>query len=126
MQAQQCTGLIYFRQFICIIVSRVSYVNINGTKYSKGGVLLCTFCSDDPLFGRLTDFIVNNNECWFVMQPMIATKFNKHYNAYEVEPQNDYIVCHQQDLVDHHVLCISKSFDRTLTTDFVTLKYHVM
>ena len=98
----------------------------NGTKYSKGGVLLCTFSSDDPIFGRLTDLIVHNDECWFVIQPMITTKFNEHYNAYEVESQNDYIICLQQDLVDHHVLCISKPFDRTLTVDFVTLKYHVM
>ena len=112
MQAQLCTGLKLKNPQLAsymFTLCRVSYVIINGTKYCKGGVLLCTFFSDDPMFGRLTDLIVYSDECWFVMQPLITTKFNEHYNAYEVEPQNDYIVCLQQDLVDHHVLCISKS-----------------
>ena len=39
--------------------------------------------SDDPMFGRLIDLIVYNDECWFVMHPMMTTKFNEHYNATE-------------------------------------------
>ena len=47
---------------------------------------------DDPVFGWLTDLIVYIDECWFAMQPIITTKFNEHYNAYEVKPHNDYIL----------------------------------
>ena len=96
--------------FIC----RVSYAIINGTKYSKGCILLCTFCNGDPLFGKLVDLIVTKeNICWFIMQPCVVKQFNEHYNGYEVELQHDYFVCQQEDLTDHIPLTISKSFDIT-------------
>jgi len=84
---------------------------------------------DDPLFGKLVDTVINqqNEKYWLILQPFLVTRFNTHYNAYEVEPQRDYIICQQQDLVDHHTLAISKSFDLTLlSTNFVALKYFVM
>ena len=107
--------------------SRVSYANINGTKYSKGCVLLCTFWKEDPLFGKLVDLIVSEeNICWFIMQPYIVKQFNQHYNGYEIELSNaGYFVCQQQDLADYNPLTISKSFDLTVHANFVVIKYHV-
>lgn len=105
---------------------RVSYANIDGTKYSKGCVLLCTFWKDDPLFGKLVDLIVSKeNICWFIMQPCIVKRFNHHYNGYEVEQSNEYFVCQQQDLADYNPLTISKSFDLAVHSNFVIIKYHV-
>ena len=105
---------------------RVSFADINGTRYTKGDLVICTMCDDDPLFGKLVDIVISQ-KCWLILQPFIATGFNKHFNAFEVEPQCDYIICQQQDLLDHHTLSISKSFDLTLqSTNFVALKYFVM
>lgn len=105
---------------------RVSFADINGTRYSKGDLVICTMCDDDPLFGKLVDIVISQ-KCWLILQPFIATGFNKHFNAFEVEPQCDYIICQQQDLLDHHTLSICKSFDLTLqSTNFVALKYFVM
>lgn len=105
---------------------RVSYANINGTKYAKGCILLCTFWNDDPLFGKLVDLIVTEeNICWFIMQPCIVKQFNEHYNGYEVELKQDYFVCQQEDLADYNPLTISKSFDLAVLSNFVVLKYHV-
>lgn len=54
-------------------------------------------------------------------------KFNKHFNAFEVELQeNEHLVLQQENLADYHPLSISKSFDSTIAySDFVVLKYHV-
>lgn len=54
-------------------------------------------------------------------------KFNEHFNAFEVELQDnvEYLVLQQENLADHHPLSISKSFDSTIESDFVVLKYHV-
>ena len=104
----------------------MSYVNIYGTKYLKGSVLLCAFCDDDPLFGEVLDILATaSGDCLFILTPFIVTTFNKHFNAYEVEPmRNDYLVCRQKDFADYHVLSISKSFNRALCIkNFVCMKY---
>ena len=86
-------------------------------------------CDDDPVFGKLVDIVINqqNDKCWLILQPFIVTGYNTHYNAYKVEPLFDYIICQQQDLADHHILTITKSFDLTLlSTNFAVPKYFVM
>lgn len=133
LQVQQCTGfksmtIICSTIKVCFTCCRVSFADINGTRYSKADLLICSMCDDDPLFGKLVDLVITqSNKCWLVLQPFKATRFNQHFNSYEVEPQGNYIICQQQDLVDHHTLSICKSFDSTLqSTNFVTLKYFVM
>ena len=114
-------------QLICHVY-RVSYADINGTKYSKGNILLCTFDDGEPIFGRVLDIIVTQSkDCLFVLQPFIVVTFNQHYNAYEVvQLPNEYTICRHKDLLDHHVLCISKCFKHDLANkNFVCLKYHV-
>ena len=104
---------------VCVVfVSfRVSYADISGTKYCKGCVILCTFCDDDPIFGKVLDIVVTESgNCLFVLEPYVVKTFNKHFNAYEVHPlSNGYMVCQQKDFADYHVLSISKSFSRALS-----------
>ena len=69
--------------------------------------------------------IVSKDICWFIMKICLPQRFNEHYNAYEVELTDEYIVMKQEDLVDFHPLSISKSFDAAVTSTFVTLKHHV-
>ena len=45
--------------------------------------------------------------------------------AYEVELVNEYLILKQKDLIDSHPLSLSKSFDTAVSSNFVTLKYHV-
>ncbi len=107
---------------------RVSYADISGTKYCKGCVLVCTFCDDEPVFGKVLDIVVTESgDCLFVLIPYFVTAFNKHFNAYEVRPlRNEYLVCRQKDFSDYHILSISKSFSRALSDkNFVSLKCHV-
>jgi len=70
-------------------------------------------CDDDPVFGKLIDIVINqqNEKCWLILQPFIVTGYDTHFNAYKVEPLSDFIICQQQDLVDHHTLTICKSFE---------------
>ena len=59
------------------------------------------------------------------MKAYLPQRFNHHYNAYEVELVNEYIILKQEDLIDSHPLSLSKSFDTAVSSNFVTLKYHV-
>ena len=85
-------------------------------------------CDDEPVFGKVFNIIVTESgECFIVLEPYIATTFNKHFNAYEVYLLcNEYVLCQQKDFVDYHILSISKSFSRALSDkNFVCLKCHV-
>lgn len=107
---------------------RVSYADIDGTKYSNGDILVCTYCDHDPVFGKVLDVIITeSNECLFVLEPFIVRAFSHHFNAYEVEQiTNEYIVCRHKDFVDHHPLSISKSFNYSFCDkSFVCFKYNV-
>lgn len=106
----------------------MSYAEINGTRYSSGSVLLCTFYDDDPIFGKVVDIIItDSSKCLFILTPYISTSYNNHFNSYEVECLPDEkIICEHKDLADYHLLSISKSFDRTIYgKNFVCLKHHV-
>lgn len=110
------------------VLHRVSYAEINGTRYSSGNILLCTFFEDTPIFGKVVDIIVtDSSKCYFILNPYISTNFNKHFNSYEVELlKDDKVICQHRDFADYHLLSLSKSFDRTMyDKNFVCLKYHV-
>ena len=89
---------------------------------------MCAFYNDDqPLFGKLIDVIATKDLHWLIVKPYMIKKFNEHYNAFEIELQDNMecLVLQQENLADHHPLSISKSFDSTIQSDFVVLKYHV-
>ena len=108
---------------------RVSYADIHGTKYVKKNIVICYTSEHDqsPVFGKITDLIVTcETVCLLILVPYVPVKFNKHFNAYEVqEIEDEYLVCQQSDLADYRPLTLSKSFDDGLDEEFVCLKYHV-
>jgi len=115
--------------FNCLhIFNRVSHATICGTRYTKETMIVHSFCNSIPVFGKITDIIVTQRgECLFALVPYVTITFNTHYNAYEVEPEQNYvIVCKQKDFVDYHPLTISKSFDKDLRTrNFIVMKHYV-
>ncbi|XP_065884437.1 uncharacterized protein [Dysidea avara] len=111
------------------LLQRVSYAEYNGTSYSKGTVVICTLCEDEPIFGKILDIIITeSNTCLFIIEPLITNCFNKHYNSYEVNAlKHTHIICKHQDLADYHPLTMSKSFNQHLVDkSFITVKYDVI
>ena len=88
---------------------------------------MCTVIDDEPVFGKITDIIVTeNNTCLFVLNTYRVMSHNKHYNAYEVDSLEETVICQHKDLADYHLLYIHKSFNRTTCSkNFICLKYHV-
>lgn len=92
-------------------------------------MVLITFDEDIPIFGKIFDIIVTaSGNCLFVSVPYVGNTFCKHFNAYEVYPNNShYLICNQKDFIDHHVLVLCKSFSHSLShKSFICLKYNVM
>ena len=104
---------------------RVTNVEITGTYYKIGDVIVYDIDNDVPVFGEIHDIITNKLlQCYFVLVPYIGYEFHAHINAYAVEREmNQYIICVQKEFIDHHVLSFSKQFDSPKT--YVCLKYNV-
>jgi len=82
---------------------------------------------DEPVFRKIKDILITeHNICLFVLNAYIVNTYNKHYNAYEVDVLDEIVICQHKDLADYHLLCINKSFNRTLCSkNFICLKYNV-
>ena len=75
-------------------------------------MVLIAIDEEIPVFGKVKDIIVINRQCYFVLAPYVGYNFCTHFNAYEVEHRSSlYIICRQADLIDYHLLTISRSFD---------------
>ena len=90
----------------------MSYAQINGTKYSQGSILICNVIDDEPVFGKIIDLIITENDtCLFVLNAYKVNTYNQHYNAYEVDLLDETVICEHKDFADYHLLCINKSFN---------------
>ena len=68
----------------CDLYNRCSWVNICGTVYKPGNIVVV---SSDllPIFGNILDIIVYDiTQCYFVCELLITNGFSHHYHAYEV------------------------------------------
>lgn len=93
---------------------RASYVEINGTHYARGNIVLCTFDEDIPVFGKIIDIVAPAvGESLFILIPYFGYAFNRHYNCFEVHTGTNYYYS-QNELADYHTLSLNKSFDHSL------------
>lgn len=102
---------------------RPAWLEINGTKYSRNGVVVLGV-AELPTFGIISDLVSSGAKYYLVCEVMFTICFNHHFHAYEVckidEPE--YVVCEQKELSDHYVLSkytVSGKY-------FVPLKYHLI
>lgn len=109
-------------------IRRSKYAIIHGTKYAIDFIVLCYFDDDmTPIFGKIKDIIYlpNSSQTLFVLDPMIPSRFNKHFYAYQVMPLQDQTLIYTKDeLADYHPMYTSKSF-HVSSPSFVRLKYHI-
>ena len=63
-------------------LNSVSYVEITGTRYKQGNILVCSFDEEIPVFGKIVDIIITKfSDCLFILIPYIGINFHTHYNA---------------------------------------------
>ena len=102
-------------------IYRCSWVQIYGTKYKPKDIVAL---SNEflPNFGKILSIIfINVDKCYFVCELLHTSCFHPHYNAYEVsiEASPKIVICTQNELADHHILCLYNIGDYI----FVPLKY---
>ena len=81
-------------------------MKIDGSEYRKSVVVLCHFEEGMPVFGEVIDIIVTPlQECLFIMHPLVADFFDRHFHAYHVVSYNHLtLVYRHSQLHDWQVL----------------------
>ena len=80
-----------------------------------------------PIFGEVIHIIVTDlNERLFVMHPLVADYFDRHFHAYHVVPYNHhtFVYCYYQ-FHDHNVLHTNRIHSTVDHSLYVCVKYHV-
>lgn len=97
-------------------------MEICGTTYMKGHVMIHDVVEDEPKFCQIQDmFQTPAEETLFIVRELRAC-FNLHYHAYEVSPVSSISVCRHHQFIDHHPLHVCKGHS---SPDFVVPKYQV-
>jgi hypothetical protein len=116
----------YFPSLLnCDEIRRIKWVEIYGTTYKKGGVVVLDM-NLLPEFGVITDIIVfNTDEFYLVCDVLFTHNFHHHLHCYLVSYDNSkniFAIVKQKDLYDHSSLSI---YERA-NSFYIPLKYQLI
>ena len=125
-QLQAIWSCIVILFFIDIhILCRVSWLEISGTHYASGSVVVISIDFTMPVFAIITDILVQAvDEFYFACKTLETACFVPHYHSYGVGYKSpaETVICKQSSLIDHNVLGLYKVNSRS----YVSLKYHLI
>lgn len=105
-----CLSCAWFVVLPLCFSNSVKWVQIKGTRYSKGSV---TVIEADiiPTFGLIIDLLmVDVDVCLFVCEVLTSEYFEEHLHAFKVSKESpvSLAICRHKELADHHVLSLYK------------------
>lgn len=93
-----------------LLTNSVKWVQIKGTKYSKGSVTVIE-ANIIPTFGIIVDLLVVDVDiCLFVCEVLTTEYFEEHLHAFKVSRETpvSLAICQHKELADYHVLSLYK------------------
>ena len=92
--------------FISFFTNRVQSVENDGSVYRKSVVVLSHFEERMPIFGEVMQVLVTQLRGYlFVLCPLVADYFDRHFHAYHVVPCSYRTLVHRHhEFHDHYVL----------------------
>lgn len=71
------------------ILYRPRWVKSGGILYKKPAAVIITTSEDSmPVFGKLDDILIINNQVYFIVDLLTTIGFSIHFNAYIVDGRN--------------------------------------
>ena len=97
--------MIYIYIYICYY--RVTWVQIQGTKYEEGSVVLLDSTGILPIFGMITNILlIKSDEPYFVCEGLNTEEFSSHFHSFIVQRNKPIPIafCKPGDLSDNHTI----------------------
>ena len=109
----------------------VTWVNIHGTVYKPGTVVVLSNCIL-PEFGEILELLMyttymDKSQCLFMCKLYVTNSFNAHFHSFEVyeDTSCQTVFVSQSNLADYHVLSIH-SLSSFPHIKFIPCKYHII
>ena len=79
---------------------------VQGVKYAKHQMVVVGKYQDDndPIFGKISEIVLDDSRAWLVLQIWHTFSFNRHFQGYEVLPTEEVTVKNIRDILDYHPL----------------------
>lgn len=111
------------KQYNNVVLYRVKWVILNGTKYNLSSVLIIGHEDDLPLFGKVTEIIVTvSGEIVFQVNEMYTASYDNHYHAYIVTPLPHTKTIPFQKILSFHPLTLNILNH----INYIVLKNHIV
>lgn len=106
------------------IIYRPKWIVKNGSKYSYLDYVIIGWQEDDlPLFGRVEDiFVVNNNTPLFHVLKYVTLGIDRHYHSFCIKKTDAHCVCWLSELIDYHPMQAHNLSNSNL---YITFRSHI-
>ena len=111
---------------------RVAWIQLQGTKYVEGCVVVLDTSEILPIFGIIINIIlIKTDQPCLVCEMLHTEEFSAHFHSYIVKREDNpvpVVFCEPHELVDHHTLGLYslRLFQETIPTHYIVPQYHLM
>ena len=108
---------------------RVTWIQLQGTKYIEGCVVVLDISEILPIFGIIIDIIlITANQPYLVCEVLYTKEFSAHLHSFVVKREAKpvpIVVCQPHELSDHHTLGLYslRLFQATTQTHYIVPHY---
>ena len=117
--------------YIHVYVHRVTWIQIQGTKYVEGCVAVLDSSEILPKFGVIINvLLIKSDKPCLVCELLKTQEFSTHFHSYVVQRDKPIpiVFCKPDELSDHHSLGLnSLRFNHdSVPTNYIVPQYHLM
>ena len=110
---------------------RVTWIQLQGTKYVEGCVVVLDSSEILPTFGVIINvLLIKPDEPYFVCELLQTEKYSTHFHSFIIQRDKPIpiVFCKPDELCDHHTLGLySLRFNHdTVPTYYIVPQYHLM
>lgn len=110
---------------------RVTWVQIQGTKYVEGCIVVLDSSDILPIFGMIINILlIESDEPYFVCEVLDTEEFSSHFHSFIVQRTKPIpiVFCKPGDLSDYHTIGMYslRLSHETVTTHYIVPQYHLM
>lgn len=96
----------------------------NGTTYSKYMVVFVSCIDELPIFGKIKEMFLHNNNAFLICDLFESLGFDSHFHSYVVSSTGTVDLINIKDLFNYVPLHIRNSYDLNDKYMYITLRYN--
>jgi hypothetical protein len=104
-------------------VYTANYVEVNGSRYKIGNVLVLNVVADSPVFGQILFIVCAGNKVIFLVQTLQTDHYCDRVHGFEVHLTDEILGINYKDLYDWHPLSIYEGYGSIRNSRYIIPRY---